>query len=114
MNPQLLYGIAVVPTIVGLVQVSKNAGLPSNLAPAAAVALGILAGLAEWAPTGQAIGQTLTVSWPQAVVLGISFGLSATGLYSGGQTTLSAVRNSRTNAPQTLDSAQNPPSQPPK
>jgi hypothetical protein len=114
MNSQLLYGIAVVPTIVGLVKVATAAGLRWNLAPAAAVLLGILAGLAERAPPGQAVGQTFSISWPAAVVIGISFGLSASGLYSGGKTTISAVINSRTNAPQNPDSAQNQGPQPPK
>ncbi len=74
MNDQLLLGIAAGPAIVGLVDVLKDCGLPSRYAPLAAVALGILAGLAQqYAPT---------LSWIQPVVLGIVLGLGAVGLYA--------------------------------
>jgi hypothetical protein len=82
-NTQLLFGIAVVPAIVGLVEVGKDLGVPTRVAPALAVLFGILAGLA----------QLYAGQWPwiQAVVLGISLGLSACGLYSGAKTVIQKV-----------------------
>ena len=41
MDTTLLFGIAVIPAIVGLVQVVKDLGLPSNYAPLAAVVFGL-------------------------------------------------------------------------
>jgi hypothetical protein len=78
MTGQLLFGIAIIPTIAGIVQVSKQAGLPTHLAPMLALLLGILAGLAQ--------AQGSSSPWIQAVALGCTLGLSASGLYSGAQT----------------------------
>ena len=64
-----LIDLALVPVVVGLVQVAKKAGLASKYAPVAAVALGI-AGV--WV-----IQQD--VEW----ISGIVIGLSASGLWSG-------------------------------
>jgi hypothetical protein len=82
-NTQILFGIAVVPAIVGLVEVCKDLGVPTRVSPALAVCFGILAGLAELYA-----GQW---PWIQAVVLGISLGLSACGLYSGAKTVVDRV-----------------------
>jgi hypothetical protein len=75
MDTTLLYGIAVIPAIVGLVQVTKDLGVPSNIAPATAVIFGLLAGFAQFY-SGQ-------LPWITAAVTGIALGLSAVGLYSG-------------------------------
>lgn len=74
MTNQLLVGVVIVPAIIGLVQVFKQAGLPTRFAPVLAVAFGILAGLAQ-----SAAGR---LPWIGAVVIGIALGLSAVGLYS--------------------------------
>lgn len=75
----LVYGIAAVPSIVGLVQVLKEMGLPGQYAPGASVLLGVLAGVGQvFASAG---GTNATIA--QAVVTGIALGLSASGLYSG-------------------------------
>lgn len=81
MNTQILFGIAVIPAIVGLVEVSKDLGLPVRAAPALAVLFGVLAAMA----------QLYANQWPwiQAVVVGVAFGLSACGLYSGAKTVIS-------------------------
>jgi di/tricarboxylate transporter len=64
--------VALIPLIVGLVELVKQLGLPSRYAALVAVALGVGAGF------------LLTPSDPaQAVVVGIMLGLSASGLYSG-------------------------------
>lgn len=83
MNTQILFGVAVVPAVVGLVEVCKDLGLPTRAAPAAAVVLGVLAAMA----------QLYEGQWPwiQAVVLGVSLGLSACGLYSGAKTVIAKV-----------------------
>jgi hypothetical protein len=91
MSNSTLFGIVVVPAVVGLVQVCKQAGLPSQLAPAAAVFFGILAALAELYQT----------SWPwtQAIVVGVALGLSASGLYSAGATLIPALSSKLTAQP---------------
>lgn len=82
MNTQLLFGVAVVPAVIGLVEVCKDLGLPTRAAPAAAVCFGVLAALAQL--------YAGTWPWIQAVVLGVSLGLSACGLYSGVRTVISS------------------------
>lgn len=74
MDSTLLYGVAIVPAIIGLTQVCKELGAPDRAAPAIAVVFGILAALA----------QAYAGKWPwiPAAVVGISLGLSAVGLYS--------------------------------
>lgn len=65
-------GIALVPLIVGLVEVVKRAvGLPASLAPLVAVAIGLA--LAYLVGEG---------SVAERVVTGLALGLSAVGLYS--------------------------------
>lgn len=83
MNTQLLFGVAVVPAVIGLVEVCKDLGLPTRAAPAAAVVFGVLAAMAQL--------YAGTWPWIQAVVLGISLGLSACGLYSGAKTVVQKV-----------------------
>lgn len=71
----ILYGVVVVPAVIGLVQVAKETGIPSRFAPLVAIVFGILAGLAQL--------QAGHWPWIQAVVMGTALGLSAVGLYSG-------------------------------
>jgi hypothetical protein len=78
MDTTLLFGIAVIPAIVGLVQVVKDLGLPSNYAPLVAVCFGLLAGFAQFY-AGQ-------LPWISAAVTGVALGLSAVGLYAGAKT----------------------------
>lgn len=73
---EIIYGIAVIPLIIGLVQALKQVGLPDQFAPLASIGLGL----------ALAIAQILTGAemTPLAVVLnGIAYGLAASGLYSG-------------------------------
>lgn len=95
MQQQLLYGVAVVPAVIGLTQIAKTAGLPAQFSPIIAVLLGILAGLAEMYGT----------QWPiiQTIVVGVGLGLSSVGLYSAGSTAYTHVANRNTPAspPQT-------------
>jgi 4-hydroxybenzoate polyprenyltransferase len=73
MTEPALFGLTIIPAIVGLVEVAKDLGIPSRMAPAAAVLLGILFGLAQI--------YAARFTWIPAVCLGIAFGLSACGLY---------------------------------
>lgn len=78
MSPQelTLGGLAVTPLLIALVQVAKEAGLPSRLAPVAALVLGVAAGIAA----------QYTLPHPNPIiglVAGVAAGLSAAGLYAG-------------------------------
>ena len=91
MDTTLLYGIAVIPAIVGLVQVTKDIGLPANYAPLCAVCFGLLAGFAQFY-AGRLV-------WISAAVTGIALGLSAVGLYSGAKTVAANVSFTAQNSP---------------
>ncbi len=71
-----LYGVALIPLIVGLVDLVKRAGLPDKLAPIVSLGLGL----------GLMFAYGLTeAGWTvlQCAVTGAFLGLSAVGLYSG-------------------------------
>ena len=65
--------MACVPVALGLVEVAKQAGLPSKYAPIGS----IIAGLLLIALTG--------ITWPAIIAQGIIVGLMASGLWSGGK-----------------------------
>jgi len=73
-----LAGVALVPLIVGLVEMAKRLGLPIAWAAPLAVGLGLLASVG-WtlAERGGADGLA------SAALVGVALGLSASGLYSG-------------------------------
>jgi len=65
-----------VPCVAGLVEVVKRAGLPSKFAPLVSVVFGLVFGILVYPdPT-------------QATLMGLAYGLSASGLYSGGKALL--------------------------
>lgn len=71
---QEIYGVAIIPLIVGLVELIKQFGLSSRYAALCSVLLGVGAGF------------VLHPGNPsQAVIVGLMLGLSASGLYSGGK-----------------------------
>ena len=72
-------GVAVVPLIVGLVEVAKGLGLSGRWAPLLALGLGLAVGLGAHAALGVPGG----AAWTQATLSGLAFGLAASGLYSG-------------------------------
>lgn len=76
------FDIALLPVIVALVGLVRSLGLPAKLAPLVAVALGIVAGYVYVAPGDSA----------QAVLVGITLGLAASGLYSGGKNAVEGVK----------------------
>ena len=67
--------VAIVPVVLGLVQVAKGMGIPSRYAPVASIVLGVALMLITGAV------------WQAAVVQGIIAGLAASGLWSGSKST---------------------------
>ena len=65
------YGIGIVPVIVALSEAVKRAGLNIKLIPLFNIILGLIAGFAFYPDI------------KQAILIGMAFGLSAGGLYSG-------------------------------
>jgi hypothetical protein len=72
----IVFGIAIIPLIVGLVQMVKGLGLDARYAPVASVALGVGGGVLMFLSGG-------VTTLPEGILSGIAFGLSASGLYSG-------------------------------
>ncbi|WP_128894448.1 hypothetical protein [Longirhabdus pacifica] len=66
------YGIALIPVIVGLVSIMTTFGLSKRYAPIVSIVLGIIAAIVYIAPDDV----------KQAVLVGITIGLAASGLYS--------------------------------
>lgn len=77
MNDINYVNIALVPLIIGVVAVLKNAGLPKRFAPLASLLLGV--GGVFLLPYELTVGIQL--------LLGVGTGLSASGLYSGAKAT---------------------------
>ena len=75
----LIYGIPAITLVIGLVKLFQQQGLPSKYAPLASLIIGILAGVTV------AITSNQTVLY--GIVLGIVFGLSASGIYDIGKKT---------------------------
>ena len=73
-----VYGIALVPVILAMVELLKRVGIPKKLSPLVAVTLGIFCGFYYLAP-----GEP-----KKAIFLGIVAGLSAIGLFSGAKNTM--------------------------
>lgn len=81
MNANTLIGAGAVPIIVAAVQAFKTSGLPTKWAAGIALALGLGAGIASVWPV-KAPGD-----WATGVVLGLTWGLAASGFYQGGKAT---------------------------
>ena len=73
----LIYGIPAIALVIGLVKLVREAGLPSKFAPLVSLIVGILGGIGVAVTSGQTI--------LYGVVLGIVFGLSASGIYDIGK-----------------------------
>jgi len=72
------YNIAWIPLILGIVEVFKTVGLPRRFLPLLSLSLGILAGIFYVYPEDVRSG----------IIVGIVYGLSASGLYSGTKNSL--------------------------
>lgn len=75
MENQIMYGVAIVPLIIGAVALVKQAGLPSKYAGLVAWALGLIVSTAYGLTDG---GWSLV----QCGIIGSALGLTAAGLYS--------------------------------
>lgn len=87
MSELSVYGVALVPVIMGMIELLKRTGVPNKYSPLIALILGIFSGFYYLAPGD-----------PQkALFFGIIAGLSAVGLYSGTKNTLQGFNNLNTN-----------------
>jgi hypothetical protein len=78
-----IYGLALVPLIMSMIELVKVVGVPKRYSPLVALILGILFSFYYLAPGDP----------PKAVFLGIVIGLSSVGLYSGTKNTMQQVLN---------------------
>jgi len=77
-----VYNVAIIPLIVGIVELAKKLGLPDKFAAVLSAVLGVVIGLVYVAPNDPAKG----------VLIGLSMGLSASGLYSGVKNTAEGIK----------------------
>ncbi len=77
-----IYEVAIIPLIIGVTELVKRMGLPDKYAAILAAVLGVVIGLVYIAPADP----------PRAVLVGLSLGLAASGLYSGTKNTIEAFR----------------------
>ncbi|NLK00059.1 MAG: hypothetical protein GX318_02325 [Clostridia bacterium] len=77
-----VYGISLIPAIVGIIELAKRFGFPRWLSPILSLVLGFTAAFVYIAP-----GQPR-----EAILVGIVMGLSSVGLYSGSRSTYRALR----------------------
>ncbi|NMA95114.1 MAG: hypothetical protein GX974_03650 [Clostridiales bacterium] len=75
-----IYNITMVPFIMGVVELLKMLGLPKKFAALASVVLGAVIGIVYINPNDIL----------QGLLIGLSLGLSASGLYSGTKNTIEA------------------------
>jgi len=73
-----VYGIALIPVIVGLSELLKKSGLPAKFVPVASLILGLIFGITYMAP-----GEL-----KRGILLGLVLGLSSVGLFSGTKNTI--------------------------
>lgn len=67
-----IYNVALIPFIIGVVDLLKQIGLPDKLAGLVSTVLGIILGIVYVAPDNIA----------EAILVGAALGLGASGLYS--------------------------------
>ena len=79
LSQYLIYGVPVITLVIGLVKLLQQQGLPSKYAPITSLTIGILGGIGVAVTNGQTI--------LYGIVLGILFGLSASGIYDIGKKT---------------------------
>lgn len=77
-----IYDVAIIPLIVGVVELLKQLGLPTKFAGVVAAILGIVIGIVYVAPANIAEG----------LLVGLSLGLAAAGLYSGVKNTVEGIK----------------------
>lgn len=73
-----IYDVAILPIIIGLVELFKKVGVPAKALPFIALILGVAIGITYIAPG----------DIKQGLIVGVMLGLSASGLYSGTKNTI--------------------------
>jgi hypothetical protein len=73
-----VYGISLIPVIIGLVQLLSQFGIPKKLLPLSSMVMGIILGIVFLAPD----------DWKKGILVGIWLGLGATGMHSGVKNTM--------------------------
>ena len=77
-----VYDVAIIPLIMGVTELFKIVGLPNKFAPVISAVLGVVIGLVYVAPENPLEG----------ILVGLSMGLAASGLYSGTKNTVEGVK----------------------
>lgn len=77
-----IYDVAIIPLIIGVTELVKKLGLPNKFAALLSAVLGVLIGLVYVAPENP----------PEGILVGLSMGLAASGLYSGTKNTVEGVK----------------------
>ncbi len=75
-------GIAIIPLLIGVLEILKRLGISKKIVPVISVVLGVGLGIVLFAD-----GDTIT-----GVIKGIFIGLSAVGLYSGTKNTIEGTK----------------------
>ena len=83
-----VYDVAIIPLIMGVTELFKIIGLPNKFAALLSAVLGVVIGLVYVAPENPLEG----------VLVGLSMGLAASGLYSGTKNTVEGVKKIMENA----------------
>lgn len=73
-NYDITGAVAVVPIILAIVQALKMVGMPNKFSPIASIALGVIVGF---------VFRHEAADLSQTILAGVTYGLSASGLYSG-------------------------------
>jgi hypothetical protein len=83
-NYDITGAVAIVPIILAIIQALKMIGMPNKYSPIASIALGIIVGF---------IFRHETADLSQTILAGVTYGLSASGLYSGVKSTSETIKN---------------------
>src|SRR5690606_25195101 len=77
-----IYDVPIIPLLVATVELATKLGLPDKLAAVLSAFLGVVIGLVYVAPENP----------PKAILVGLSIGLAASGLYSGVKNTAEGIK----------------------
>lgn len=77
-----IYDVAIVPLILGVVELFKKLGLPTKFCALLSATLGVIIGVVYIAPSNILEG----------ILIGLNLGLAASGLYSGAKNGIEDVK----------------------
>jgi L-lactate permease len=83
-NYDITGAVAIVPIILAVIQALKMVGMPNKYSPIASIALGIIVGF---------VFRHEAADLSQTILAGVTYGLSASGLYSGVKATSENIKN---------------------